>query len=295
MIWIFLILVLLHITCCIITFAGIKFKFLKVHKYMFFVVLFLPVWGFLSVLMLHFQIAIKKDGIKEVQMEKMKLNSEIYKSVMVDKNKVSHKIVPMEEALIINNPRERRELIMDVLNDNPREYIEFLKKAGDNRDTEVVHYAVTAMVEISKENDYKLQQFEKSYSENPDNYGILSEYCDFLWNCLEENLMQGQVEVMNRNLFDRLIKSKIQHTETLTDYVRYTKNCFKLQNYTDAGTAIKKIGELWNNSDEHILLKLQYFASLGRGDEIKKMLTEMEMNHTYISSKVKEAIAFWKN
>ena len=73
--------------------------------------------------------------------------------------------------------------------------MKFLKKAGNNDDTEVVHYAVTAMVEISKENDYMLQKLERKHSKNPDDYDILKEYSDFVWHCLTQGLMQGQVEV----------------------------------------------------------------------------------------------------
>ena len=110
---------------------------------------------------------------------------------------------------------------MDVLNDNPKEYIEFLQKAGNNDDTEVVHYAVTAMVEISKENDYMLQQLERNYSANPDNFEVLTEYTDFIWICLSQNLMQGQVEVMNRELFSTLIKKKIPIHMSVLWYHKY--------------------------------------------------------------------------
>ncbi|MBQ7794524.1 MAG: hypothetical protein IJ366_08420 [Clostridia bacterium] len=202
MIWIFFILLLLHILCCVLTFLGIRSELLDVHKYMFFVVLFLPFWGIMIVLLLHFQVAFDADASREIQVEKMKLESEIYKSVTVEEKKNTDSVIPIEEALLINSAKERRELIMDVLTDNPKEYIEFLQMAGNNDDTEVVHYAVTAMVEISKENDFMLQQLERKYSANPGDYNILKEYSDFLWSCLEQNLMQGQVEIMNRNFFN---------------------------------------------------------------------------------------------
>lgn len=295
MIWVYLILLLLHVLCCIFTLIGIHSNILNVHKYMFFIVLFLPLWGIVTVLILHFQIAIKADGSRDIGVEKMKLDSEIYKSITVDDKHNADSIVPIEEALLINNPRERREIIMDVLNDNPKEYIEFLQKAGNNEDTEVVHYAVTAMVEISKENDYKLQQLERKYSADPENYEVLTEYCDFLWNCLEQNLMQGQVEIMNRNLFSQLAGKKTAIKENVTDFIRLAKNNLKLKNYTEAGAVIEKIGTLWPENEEYILLKLEYYASLDRGNDIKKMLDEIESKNIYISSRIKEAIAFWKN
>ena len=37
-----------------------------------------------------------------------------------------------------------------------------------NEDVEVVHYAITAMVELSKEYDYRLQKIEKKYTNDPE-------------------------------------------------------------------------------------------------------------------------------
>lgn len=285
----------LHVLCCILVLAGIVFKILKVHKYMFFVALCLPFWGLLIVLILHFQVLIKGDGKRNIDVEKMKLDSEIYKSVTVDDKNSSFTVVPIEEALLINTAKERREIIMNVLNDNPKEYIEFLQKAGNNDDTEVVHYAVTAMVEISKENDYTLQQFDRKYSADPDNYGLLSEYCDFIWRCLDQKLMQGQVEIMNRNLFADLTRKKLEMGGEISDYVRLAENYIRLENFTEAGETIRRFEEQWKDSEALILLKLQYYASLGKGNEIKALISDIDKRHIYLSAAAKEAIAFWKD
>ena len=295
MIWLFCAGVILHILCCIFIYAAIEMKLLTVHKYMFFVALFLPFWGALTILLLHFQVALKEDNVRSVGVEKMKLENEIYRSIRVEERKNSDAIVPMEEALLINSAHERRELIMDVLNDNPSEYIEFLQKAGDNDDTEVVHYAVTAMVEISKENDYALQKFEQEYAQDSENYELLERYCEFLWNCLEQNLMRGQIETINRNLFDELISKKISKKPLLSDYIKKVKNALKLKNYTIASSAIEKMEKTWQKNEDVILLKLQYYASTDRGDKIKELLDTIEREHIYLSAKGKEEIAFWKN
>lgn len=282
----------LHIIVCLLVFIGIKIKFLTVHRYMFFVALLLPLWGLLIVLILHFQIAFDATDSAEIGVEKLKLESELYKSVTIDEKKADTAI-PIEEALLINSARERRAIIMDVLNDNPGDYVEFLQKAGNNDDTEVVHYAVTAMVEISKENDYMLQKLETEYSANPDDIGILANYIDFLWSCLSQNLMQGQVEVMNRELFAQLISKKIAVDEDINDYSRFAENEIKRKNYDGAGEIIGIMGEKWPDAEEYILLKIQYLAALGKGSEIQAFVKETENKHIYMTSKTKEALAFW--
>lgn len=294
MIWIFCILILLHILCCVLTFLGIHSGMLHVHKYMFFVVLFLPFWGFLTVLLLHFQIAIKEDGVRDIDVEKMKLDSEIYKSISIADNQ-NAAVVPLEEALLINSAGERRAIIMDVLNDNPKEYVEFLQKAGDNEDTEVVHYAVTAMVEISKENDYTLQEYEKKFASNPDDFETVSDYSDFLWQCLGQGLMQGQVETMNRKLYNDLVRKKLAMKEDVSDYLRLAENLLALKEYQEAKKIIDKLESLIPDSEELILLKIDYFSLLGKGADIKKLLRETEEKRIYFSRKAKEAIAFWQN
>lgn len=292
----YIILIMIHLIVSVLVFLGIKFNILKVHKYMFFVVLLLPFWGIITVLILHFQILFRADDGIDIGVEKLKLESELYKSITVDEKKVASNTVPIEEALVINSAKERRTIIMDVLNDNPKEYIQFLQKAGNNEDTEVVHYAVTAMVEISKENDYKLQNFERQYSLNPDDITVLEQYSDFLWSCLSQNLMQGQVEVLNRELFSSLIQKKLSITEgSITDYKRAVENDLKRKNYTFASVNLKEMKKLYSDREEYYLLRLDYLASLGRGEDIKLLLNEIYKKHIFLSSSAKEVLAFWES
>ena len=129
----YIILLIIHLMICLLVYLGIKFHILRVYRYMFFVVLFLPFWGLLIVLILHYQILFEADGGIDVGVEKLKLESELYKSVTVDEKKNAQYTVPIEEALLINSPKERRTIIMDVLNDNPKEYIEFYRKRATMR------------------------------------------------------------------------------------------------------------------------------------------------------------------
>lgn len=290
----FILFLIVHLAVSLLVYLGIESRKLKVHRYMFFVVLCLPIWGLLIVLVLHFQIWFEADDSIDVGVEKLKIESELYKSLTIEE-KNGQNIIPIEEALLINSPRERRELIMDVLNDNPKEYVEFLQKAGNNEDTEVVHYAVTAMVEISKENDYLLQEFERQYVIEPDNPVLLEKYCDFLWSCLVQNLMQGQVEMLNRELFSTLLQKKIAVGENITDYVRLIENELKRKNYTLADEYLRQMNTAYPKREEYYLLRVQYLAALGKGEDIRKLLTEIAENQVFLSSKSKEVLAFWEN
>lgn len=290
----YVILLAVHLIISALVFLGIYFHILNVHKYMFAVALLLPFWGALIVVILHFQIFFTNEEYAEIGVEKLKLESELYKSVTVDDGKVASTTVPIEEALVVNSAKERRTIIMDVLNDDPKEYIEFLQKAGNNEDTEVVHYAVTAMVEISKENDYKLQDYERQYAARPDDMVLLGEYIEFLWNCLEQNLMQGQVEVLNRELFSSLIQQKLEHDGTVRDFTRAVTNELKRSNYTLAAHHLHRMRDLYADREEYYVARLDYLAALGRGEDIQALLREIDEKQPFLSSDTKEVLAFWE-
>ena len=145
-------------------------------------------------LLLHFQICGGADNVRQAGVEKLKVKEELYKNIFVTQD-ASEQIVPLEDALLLNQPGVRRELIMDVLNDDPGEYMELLKKARMNDDVEVVHYAITAMVELSKDYDYRLQQIERRYARQPEDPAVLAEYCDFLEEYLEQGILEAQMNM----------------------------------------------------------------------------------------------------
>ena len=149
--------IIFHIICCVLVWTGINSHLLKVKRYLILPVIFVPVWGMICVLLLHFQIFFHQDKKREIGIEKMKINEEIYRSIIAPKEESDRNIVPLEEVLLIDEAAMRRDLLMNVLNDDPENYIDMLKQARMNDDVEVVHYAITGMVELSKEYESRLQ------------------------------------------------------------------------------------------------------------------------------------------
>ncbi len=61
----------------------------------------------------------------------MKVNEEIYKNMFRPWRKMTGMWFLWRRLFFLNDPSRRRELIMNVLNDNPGEYVEIFK-AGAN-------------------------------------------------------------------------------------------------------------------------------------------------------------------
>lgn len=73
---------------------------------------------------------------------------------------------------------------------------------------EVVHYAITAMVELSKDYDSKLQTFERTYAAAPEDPVVLDEYCDFMEEYRSRDCLKNQVEHMQRNQYTQLFRRR---------------------------------------------------------------------------------------
>ena len=87
------------------------------------------------------------------RMEPFRVDDELHRSIRVENREDAASTVPLEEALLLDSAEQRRKLILSVLTDDPVQYYDLLEQARLNDDSEVVHYAATAMAQISKQAD----------------------------------------------------------------------------------------------------------------------------------------------
>lgn len=81
-----------------------------------------------------------------------------------------------------------------------------MKQARMNEDVEVVHYAITAMVELSKEYDSKLQELERLHQISPEDPEVMEQYCEFMEEYLSQGLLEEQIERVQRQRYEQLLE-----------------------------------------------------------------------------------------
>ena len=92
----------IHLIICILIWSGIRTGFLKAKMYMLSLAVFVPVWGPVCVLLIHFQLFSGTDQVKTVGVEKLRVNEEIYKNMFPAMEENDRDVVPLEEALLLN-------------------------------------------------------------------------------------------------------------------------------------------------------------------------------------------------
>ena len=264
-----LILLFLHLLICVLTWIGTRTHFLKGKRYLMVPVIFIPFFGVLCIGLLQLQFFLKKENSRPIGLEKLRINEEIYKNNVQVREKNDRDIVPLEEALLINEPELRRQLIMNILNDDPSRYMELLEKARLNEDVEVVHYAITAMVELSKDYDSRLQTMERTYAAAPDDPVVLDEYCDFMENYLRQGLLEKQMERMQRNQYTLLLRKKLKRNEDLHSCICLADNLMELEDYAGVQEILERMDRNWHRREEFWVRKILFLAVQKNGREIR--------------------------
>lgn len=126
------------------------------------------------------------------RMEPFRVDDELHRSIRVENREDAASTVPLEEALLLDSAEQRRKLILSVLTDDPVQYYDLLEQARLNDDSEVVHYAATAMAQISKQADTALQRHAARFAADPKDPAVLAEYAAALEASLALGLAQGR-------------------------------------------------------------------------------------------------------
>ena len=176
-----MLLIVIHVLVCVLMCVLSRFGVLRVEgRLLPFMLLLVPLWGPLCVLLLHVRTLIRAGEHTAPDLEQMRVDDEERRSILVEERADFANTVPLEEALIVNDSSQRRSLVMSILNDNPSHYIDVLSQARLNEDVEVVHYAATAMAQISAKEDLALQRCRNDYLQHRNSETMLERYCDAL-------------------------------------------------------------------------------------------------------------------
>ena len=115
----------------------------------------------------------------------------------------------------------KRSVMLDVLMSDTNDYLSVLSQARMNEDVEVVHYATTAMVELSKDYELRLQSYSSEYARDPEKEGLLDEYIMFLEQYISSNIIQGQLLEIQKNTLMQLLMEKVNRNPSPETYERF--------------------------------------------------------------------------
>jgi hypothetical protein len=169
----------------------------------------IPLFGITSAIIADYIFFNKKeDPDTEDTIETLSLTEDIYwKSIK--KREQAKNVVPLEEALIVNDRQTRKKLIFETLLEDPMKNLDILLLARENNDADTAHYANTTIAKIQRDFQLKIQKLAYEYESDQDNIELLNKYIETLRNFINSGLSESFLLIRQRIVLANLLERKI--------------------------------------------------------------------------------------
>lgn len=287
------VLLLIHALVCLVLWTLIKLGMLPVRGHMLPAMVLVPLWGPL-LLVLCARGEAFGDALEDGTLESLRLNDEIRRGMQVQVREGDAGVVPLEEALIVNDPIDRRRLMLSMLTEDPDAYLAQLQAAKLNDDVEVAHYAATAVAQISEESDLKLQQLERVFKTDPSAQN-LDAYCDYLGEYLASGLAEGRVAQIQRQQYARLLARRCEREDGAVLRIRYATALADAGELDEAEAVITQLVAEVPDDQEAWMLCLRLAVMRRDGEALQQVIDAIDNQHVYLSAENREKLAFWRD
>lgn len=183
-------------------------------------------------------------------------NSERHQE-LVGTSRSAERIVPLEEAFLINAPQKRRELMMNLLRSDPRKYLDLLLLARFNEDPETAHYATATLTEVQRQMQLEIQQIQTQMQKEPDNEQLYQTYVDKLEEYVQSGLLEGRLLHRQREVLHHTIERMPPHMRNLKLCLLCVRNNLALGLAQEAREQAQAIITRWPGEESGYLAMLE--------------------------------------
>lgn len=160
-------------------------------------------------------------------------------------------IVPLEEALLINENKTKRKMILNALYDDPLKYLDVLLIASHNEDVETAHYATTTISHTQRKFQINLHKTKIAVEENPNNLQLLDHYIELLEIYIDSGLLEEYLLQNQRKAYAQALEKKLAiNDKDKTTLIKKLRNCVKLEEYSDAFEIGEKLKRYWPHDED---------------------------------------------
>ena len=170
-------------------------------------------------------------------------------------------LVPMKEALQLNDFSYRRKMIMNLLNEEDiLSYLDVLQEALGNEDTETTHYASAILMELQRKTQDLLVEREIRFQKEPWDPDAAAKWEELLYKVLLSGLFESAaLERYYRSYYqvsDRLLSGELPSEQ---DYLHRIRILFLQENLTEAKDFCQRYLKRYPASEDAVLCLLEFY------------------------------------
>ena len=296
---ILLIALAVHIFVCLVLAVLTARKVLVAAPASVVMAFFVPVFGPVGVALLEARLRDKDAEGQEFDIEELRVNDAVHRSILMEQSTVGSGVVPLREAMLINDSATRRELIMDVLYEGAESQPHALREARGNDDAEVVHYATTALVELQKTFDERMAQARSACKASPEDARAASRLAEVLGDYIASGLLEGSmldsVRAEYAQALENLLALLPPEGEAALDACSHGFDNALAQGDDRAMAAYaERACRTWPRREEGHLMALRLAAHKGSRAGVDEALAALHSDDVRLSVRGRHEMAFWE-
>lgn len=288
-----------HVLACIVVGLLMASGLFKTRLSCLPIMAFVPVFG--AVALLFHERALRSGArpCDDFELEELRVNDAVYKSIVVEPAAQASEAVPLREALLVNDPATRRRLIMDVLYDDASAQPHALRAARSNDDAEVVHYATTALVELQKTYDDRMQRARAARQADPHDVEAARNLASVLGAYIESGLLEGMMLTSTRAEYARVLDALLalvsrDGEEALGVCWQAFLNAQARGEVGDMERTAEHAVAVWPQREDGYLMRLH--TAVAREDRagIDRALETLQRGDVRVTARGRRDISYWR-
>jgi hypothetical protein len=203
-------------------------------------------------------------------------------------------IVPLEEALLINENETKRKMMLNALYDDPLKYLDVLVIASHNEDVETAHYATTTLSHSQRSFQVEIQRTRAAVDENPDNLKILDYYIALIEKYIDSGLLEEYLLRNQRIAYSEALDNRLSiRKNDKTTLIKKLRNSIQLKEFGDAYKISDKLKNHWPE-DEDVWNEVLRVCIEGKDKEkLQVTIDEIQITPIQWTKQGKEKINLW--
>jgi len=228
------IILVIHILCAGLYSIFILIKRSHLRKEHIIPIFLVPVFGILAAITVEVITRKMRKEDYPIDLYSFKLDADPYWKTIFQR-KEEKDILPLEEAVILNDNKTRRKLMLETLFDDPYKYLDVLMISKNNDDIETAHYATTTISKIQREFQMGIQKMAITVENDPTNVELLDDYLVLMEKYIQSGVLEDYLLQRQRVLYSKELDRKLalipNDKPTL---IKKINNCLALKEFDSA-------------------------------------------------------------
>ncbi|GEL04577.1 hypothetical protein [Rummeliibacillus stabekisii] len=203
-------------------------------------------------------------------------------------------VIPIKEALVINDFTTRRKLMLDVLKKDTMQYIDVIKMAVLNEDSETSHFAVAAVMEVKRKLSLSLQRFSVEFEKNQQDTTVARSYAQVVKEYMASGFLDDQTLKKYKYIYIQAVGILIEHGQGETEiYEEKMSVEMELHEYQEAEKTGLQYLEAYPLQEEPYLFLMEYYYRTKSKMKMQEILDELMNSTIQFSNRALTVVRYW--